>query len=183
VRKIDLEEKILQLEKDLLPQVADNCSLITSELPKTAVEVFGAIMEGFFDNQFNPADSIKPYFLKAKKIMNSFKNGKYSIESLEDLVKIFISFLRCQWASWSDHSKRRTVFEFEVTTKDAQMLEDFRKQSSFVWYKYTEGLIKKRTGTFTFNQCSIDYIYIVTVIIYHRLMQFEGEYYEEDNQS
>lgn len=176
IRKIDLEEKLLQLEKNYLLEKEKHYSWVKS---KTPVEAFAEEIEYFVDNQFNPGKSVKAYQQKAKNIVKSLKHGEYSIDGLEDLVKIFICFMRCYWPTWKNTNSKLNSFVFDIQSEDSEMLSDFRKHR-FIRCSETEGVIRKKTTDYHFLQYSIDYIYIITILIYYRLMQFEGEYYEEE---
>ena len=167
IRRIDLEEQLLQLEN----------SYLMKKNNKNPVETYAEAMSFFVENEFNPSKSIEAYQIKARKIVNLFKNGNYSTDLLEDLVKIFISFTRCDLDKWKNPEAKYRPFSFEILSEDTQLLMEF-KSHKFIQERWTDGVIKKKLNVVYYDQATIDYIYVITVLVYCRLMQFEGRYLE-----
>ena len=138
-------------------------------------------MDFLFKN-FDFEKSDEGYKKKVLKVLSLMKKNKGSIEDLEDLFKIYISYIRCLWDGdfYLKNVFQDKPFDFSIKTEDAQMLKRFRT------YRLTK---RERTKKVLFNtkiipeyisRESMDFIYLITVLFYCRIMQFEGKYIAED---
>lgn len=177
VRKVDLIEKLLMLENRY------SKSSIAFRLPlvkeKSPAAILASQIDFFADNYFRRKGLIGAYYNKAERLVDRIENGSGDLEDLEDLIKIFISVMRGYELQWQDPKADFAPFAFEVRREDAGMLKAFLDHSFAEIGPYTPGPARmnpvKVTKPHEFN---IN-VYFNSVVIYCRIMQYEGKYSEE----
>lgn len=179
VRKIDLMEKCEDLSGFYVSRY-DESFHIPKEFRGTKLKSFAWQISFFMSHYFaHLPENLVPYRKKAERIISDIRNGNDDIKNMEDLVKIFICLLRCSWNKWKDSEASYLPFSFEVKSDDAEMLKDFsnhkfkiaERKEGLPWNAHKEDIYIAHS--------LLDNVYLNAVLIYCRLMQFEGQYIKE----
>lgn len=172
IRRCDLIEICYRFEKEYSND---------DEINNTA-DNYGRQIQKLAKKEFNPDKSIEGYSDKASRLINKICNGSDNIHNLEDLAKIFICFMRCHWPTWNDSSAKNYFFVFDVEKRDSQMLQDMMNHN-FVKDTTDSGILWNKKVEYTYyDKHFMKHLYFVTVVLYCRLMQFEGCYLDKGDE-
>lgn len=180
-RKSDLTENLIRLEKKY--RYDEPVIKLPNYKPQSNLQLFLSQMDFFAENYFSHRHWIANYYRRAKESIHKLNGPDGGMNDLEDLIKIFLSFMRCQYGMWKNPKAGYSPFEFAVKAEDAEMLKEFRTHpfpevgpnnpNKLLGFAKNSRLLNKPQK---FN----DYAYFNIVVIYCRLMQFEGLYEKEE---
>lgn len=145
-----------------------------------AYYLFADGVELYLTTVFSGVKDADIYRRKANKIINEMKSGSVYMNRVEDLVKIFISFMRCcsgvLLKGQNTHYRVLPVdtpFELSIREDDLELLNAFSNYT-FMMETSEKILMVKRNKLQILDDDQQQFLMIVLMLYYLRIASYEG---------